>query len=85
MDSERIVIVAGVAAGGLKLASDYRKNGRTPENVRVMVGTCLLVAVLLLIANFWPDGARVLAVAILVTSIAMNGGDFFALLAGLVK
>lgn len=84
MDSERIVIVAGVAAGGLKLAADIAKNGRTPENVRVMVGTALLVAALLLIANFWPDVAQALAVAVLVTSLAMNGGEFFKLLTSLV-
>ena len=78
MDSERVVIVAGVAAGGIKAAADFRKHGRTQENVRVMVGTALLVAALLLIANFWPDAASAIAVAVLVTSIAMNGGEFFA-------
>lgn len=84
MEAEKIIIVSGLAAGGLKFAADWPKVGGTPDAVRVVAGTFVLIALLLLIANFWPDGARALAVAVLVTSVAMNGGDFFKLISSLV-
>lgn len=85
MSAQRTTIVAGLAAGGIHLASRFAQGERDQENIRIVVGTFLLVAILLLIAEFWADGARGLAIVILVTSIVMNGGEFFKFIGSLVE
>lgn len=86
MTGQGTVIVAGLAAGGLHLSwRVVEDEADEVGNMRIVVGTFILVALLLLIGEFWPEGARGLAIVILVTSIVMNGGPFFKMIGSLVE
>lgn len=74
------VIVAGLAAGGINLASQLVTRGRGEHLTRPLIGTFLAVSALLLMANWWPDLAAGLALILLVTSVVMNGEPFIKVL-----
>jgi len=84
VNAETIILVSVVGAAGLQLAAQQREAPSVPAALRVVVGGFLLAAVLLLLVNFWPEGARGLAVVILVTSVVLNGQKAFQLFASLV-
>lgn len=85
MDGQGTVIVATLAAGGIRLAGQFKKLGPSPEHMRTILGTFILTGILLLVAEFQPASAQALAVAVLVTALALNGSDVFALIGDLVK
>jgi len=85
MDNTTAVVLASVTvAGGSHLAVLFKDKGRGPHMVAPIVGTLFLGAALLLIAEFWPTGARGLAVVILLTAVVLNGGKAFQLISSLV-
>jgi hypothetical protein len=76
MNPERTIIVCGLAAGGIRLVGRFVAVGRSPEHMRTVIGTFLLIALLLLIAEFAPDMAKGIAIVVLTTSVVMNGEPF---------
>lgn len=85
MDGQGTVIVSTLAAGGIRLLGQFKQKGPSPEHVRTILGTFILTALLLLIAEYQPGSAQALALAVLVTAVALNGADVFALIGDLVK
>ena len=75
-----MIIVAGVVAGGIRLAAQFAEKGASQEHMKTIIGTFLMVALLLLMAEFSPKIARGLSVVIVTTSVVMNGKPFLLLL-----
>ena len=85
MESTTAVVVTSAAvAGGLNLAVQLKDKGTGTHLARPVIGTVILTAVLLLVAQWWPAGARGLALVILLTAVVMNGGKVFDLISSLV-
>lgn len=86
MTGQGTTIVAGLAAGGVHLGARFGRNAADVDgNMRVIVATFILIALLLLIGQFWPEGGRGLAVLVMVSSMAINGRDLATLLGSLVE
>lgn len=84
MSNTNSVILAAVAtAAGLHLIVVFEQGNGTDahgrKSTRVVIGALFLLLFLYLISEFWPDGARGLALVILLTSLVMNGEKFFYL------
>jgi hypothetical protein len=83
-NTNAVILASVITAAGLHLAVQFAEVGRSPEHMRIMLGALLLLASLLLIGEFWPEGAQGLAIVILVTAFVMNGQKFFNLVNSLV-
>lgn len=84
MNPNAVILASVVATAGLHLTVQLQTRGPGPENYRIVLGAFLLAAFLLLLAEVWPEGARGLALVILLTGIVMNGGQFFKLVTSVV-
>lgn len=84
-NTNAVILAAVLTAAGLHLVVKIQEKGSDKENIRIIIGASLLLLALFLIAEFWPAGARGLAVVILLTAFVMNGQKFFKLISSLVE
>lgn len=61
-----------------------KERGTGSHMLPPLLGTALLAGALLLIAEFWPAGAKGMSIVILLTALVMNGGKVFQLIGSLV-
>lgn len=75
MNAQRVTMVAALSAGLMHLArlAMSTEDTEASDYWRVILATFVLVAILMLVAEFYPNGARGLAVLLLVTSVLING------------
>jgi high-affinity Fe2+/Pb2+ permease len=84
-NTNAVILAAVLTAGGLHLLVQVQDKGWDRSQFRIVIGAAVLLLALFLISEFWPDGARGLAVVILLTAFVMNGQKFFQLIGGLVE
>ena len=84
-NTNAVILVSILTAGGLHWIAQFRLYGSVPQHYRIVIGMLLLILFLYLMAEVWPDGARGLALVILLTALVMNGSEFFGMVSAMVS
>ena len=86
MNATRVVMVAIIATVTLHIGRLVIEGKDDSEKImRVTLAGCVLIAVLLLMAEPWPEGAKGLAATIAVTGVLINGVPVFKAIGKLVS